>query len=425
MKQNYNILDESHAIPLPSSLPRGAKTIRIPCSPESYEQLTTDRDQFKSYLNDLLFQSPELFPISMSNGYSWHDILPPSIKLGIQLYRIKVTATQEVYTICPSYVMPYMTGFTTDVEKVLFLQRFGVPFWALTYVFGKDDMHWYRMSKAFGRASILGTTVKTEEALPKDLLADEKHTFIQGDKIYGAMTVGDGCILGASLCHNVDEEALTKGYETFKKEARNVAPSYQPNSVNVDGWTATTNAWRTLFPKISIILCFLHAFLRIRDVCKKAPFFKELSDLVWNTYDADNKKSFSQRIRRLKEWAIENIDKGIVLDKVLSLCDKSNRFKVSYDHPDGARTSNMIDRLMRWADRYLFAMQYFHGTYKSAQQSFTAWAILRNFQPYCARVKRGKNILLCAASELNGFSYHQNWLENLLISMSMNGYRQT
>ena len=429
MKKYYITNDDSHAIQQqvhqqPDILPRGAKTIRIPCSQEKYVELLTDRSLFRSYLKDLFLQHPELFPYSISNGFCWHDAYH-SKKLDIEQLRIKINTTGEVYSICPSFVMPYMTGLTEDVEKALFLQRW-VPYWAITHVFGKDDMHWYRMAISFGRSSIVGTTVKDPENLPKDLLADEKHTSIRGDRIYGAMTAGNGCILGASICNSASENDLTSGYQTFKEEALNVDPLYQPTSVNVDGWKATTAAWKTLFSNINIILCFLHAFLRIRDVCKKLSNFNKICDHVWNAYHAENKNTFSQRIRRLKEWAVKNIDKEVALDKIISLCSKAKLFKVHYDHPEGHRTSNMIDRLMRWADQYLFAMQYFHGTFESAQKSFTAFAILRNFQPYCTRVKRSgtKNELICAASELNGFSYHKNWLENLLVSMSMNGYRQ-
>jgi len=48
-------------------------------------------------------------------------------------------------------------------------------------------MFWYRMEQSFGRLSIIGTTVKQSEILSQDLLADEKHTHLQGEKRY---TVG-------------------------------------------------------------------------------------------------------------------------------------------------------------------------------------------------------------------------------------------
>ena len=119
-------------------------------------------------------------------------------------------------TICTSDVMPYMTGFTDDVEKALFLRRFGVPFWGLTYVFGRNDDYWYHQVSRFGRYDIVGTLVKEPSLLPKDLLADEKHVRFNGNKGYIATTVGADCVLGASLSLAADEAALTAAYGYFQ-----------------------------------------------------------------------------------------------------------------------------------------------------------------------------------------------------------------
>ena len=369
---------------------------------------------------------PELFPQGITEGYELYGKTPPSVKLAIQQRRIRIMATGDVYSICPSFVMPYMTGFVADVELALFYQRFGVPYWALTYGFGRNDMYWYRLVTSFGRCSIVGTTVKSCECLPKDLAADEKHTSLKGQKVYGATTVGDGCLLGACVAQSASEEALTEAYGKFADEAKNVDPDYQAETVNTDGWKATGNSWKKHFPLVTIILCFLHAFISIRDRCKKKyrNIFNEIAEAVWDVFRAENKRSFSQRIRRLREKALEKITKGIVLDKVLALCNKAPNFAKAYDHPGAHRTSNMADRLMRWLDRYLFNMQYFHGTLASAELGIRAWAILRNFQPYCARTVGSRTELVCAATELNGFKYCDNWLENLLVATSMNGYRQ-
>ena len=48
-----------------------------------------------------------------------------------------------------------MAGWTDDVEKPLFLRRFGVPFWALAHVFGKDAMYWYQLAISLGRNSVV------------------------------------------------------------------------------------------------------------------------------------------------------------------------------------------------------------------------------------------------------------------------------
>ncbi|MCD4811294.1 hypothetical protein K8R14_01655 [bacterium] len=82
-----------------------------------------------------------------------------SKKLSIPIRRIKVSGVS--YTIRPSFVMPYMTGFVKDVEKAMFLRKFDVPFWALSYVFGKNPMYWYRIETSLGRNSLVGTTIET------------------------------------------------------------------------------------------------------------------------------------------------------------------------------------------------------------------------------------------------------------------------
>jgi hypothetical protein len=73
----------------------------------------------------------------------------------------------------------------------------------------------------------------------------------------------------------------------------------------------------------------LHAFISIRDRSKKKyrDLFNEIAEADWDAYRAENKRSFSQRIRRLREKALEKIKKGIVLEKVLALCDKASNFQ--------------------------------------------------------------------------------------------------
>jgi hypothetical protein len=369
-------------------------------------------------------QHPHLFPKAMGEGYKLHDT-QVSTKLGVRVRRIQLKTTGEVYGICPSFVMPYMVGYTADVAHALFLQGFGVPFWALTHVFKRNDMYWYRLTTALGRNSIVGTTVIHPERLPTDLLADEKHTKHGGDKVYAAVTAGQGCVLGAAMCQGADAAALSHGYGVFAAEARNLDPDYQGETVNIDGWGATRKAWEILFPQIAIIQCFLHAFIKIRERCKKwGDLFTQIGTTVWDAYNAPNKRAFSQRIRRLREWAEETLDEGVVLDKLLALCEKAPLFAQAYDHPSAHRTSNMVDRLMRWQDRFLFNRQYFHRSWEAAELGIRAWAILRNFRPLCPRAIGTRTDGACAAERLNGLRYCESWLENLRVSSSMCGYRQ-
>jgi hypothetical protein len=96
-----------------------------------------------------------------------------------------------------------------------------------------------------------------------------------------------------------------------------------------------------LFAQIVIIPCFLHAFIKVRARCKKwGELFTEISTDVWNVYHAPNKRAFSQCLRRLREWAQETLE-GVVLNKLLALCEKAPLFAQAYDHPNAHRPSNM------------------------------------------------------------------------------------
>lgn len=391
---------------------------------EEYNSILLDPKAFRQYLDSTIEQYPELFPMAIQQGYKLHDILPESKKMsGIRLRRIELY-TGDVFTIRPSFVLPYMTGYTDDVEKPLFLRRWGVPYWAIAYVFGRDEQYWYRLENRFGRNSIVGTTVKDMDKLPKDLLADEKHTRFNGEKAYIATTVGGDCVLGASLTLGADQESLTAAYGHFKAEAQNVSPDYEPETVNTDGWNAAQSAWRILFTKVTVILCFLHSFIKIRDRCKRMKnLYAEIKTRVWDAYHAVDADAFTQKIDELKTWASQKMPTGSGLEAVLKLCDRAPEFAKAYAYPSAYRTSNMIDRHMEPMDHYLDSHKYFHGHLTSGEYGCRSWVLLHNFQPYCPRAKVAQTYI-SPAHKLNGFVYHGNWLHNLLISASMGGYRQ-
>jgi len=190
----------------------GSKRICLPIEAAEYERIWANLQTFRPWLDTQIAQYPELFPQAIGQGYTLHDILPVSKKMpAVHLRRIKVVDAAHpqgnVFTIAPSFVLPYMTGYTDAVEKALFLRgKFGVAraAWGLAYVFGHNDMYWERLDLSFGRPSIVGTTVKRPEKLPQDLLADEKHTRLNGEPVYVATTVGGDCVLGASVAPHAD-----------------------------------------------------------------------------------------------------------------------------------------------------------------------------------------------------------------------------
>jgi hypothetical protein len=113
-----------------------------------------------------------------------------------------------VFTIAPAFVMPYRAGRTQDVDHALFLRRFYGPCWAIAPVFGRAAMDGYRLEQGGGRLSRVGTTVKPPERLPKDRVADAKHSWLKGERVDIATTAAPDGILGASVAPAASPAAL-------------------------------------------------------------------------------------------------------------------------------------------------------------------------------------------------------------------------
>jgi hypothetical protein len=353
---------------------KGYRTIRLPLAESEYDRFLTDRSYAKDRLEDLYGECAELFPEAFSWGYAFFGFTEPSIKQQLLCRRIRLEQDRMVFTIAPTFVMPYMTGRTQDVDQALFLMRFHVPCWAIAHVFGHDAMYWYRLEQGLGRCSLVGTTVKNPERLPKDLVADEKHSWLKGERVSIATTAAQGCLLGASVAPSASQRALEKAYGVFASEAQALDADYAPETVNTDGWQATQGAWKALFPHITVILCFLHAFLKIRDRATKTlgDAFAQVQKRGWKAYHAPSKRAFSQRLRRLREWAQTALSDCVMKSHTLDLCGKRDQFSKSYNHPEAHRTSNMVDRLMKFLDRAFFNAQYFHGMPDSAESRVRA-----------------------------------------------------
>lgn len=236
------------------------------------------------------------------------------------------------------------------------------------------------------------------------------------------MTVGGGCTLGSALAGGASEADLTPAYAKFMVEAQQVDPDYQLASVNTDGWTATQNAWKALSDKACLVLCFLHAALKIRDRCCREKLKDELMSKVWGCYHAGNRASFAQQLRRLREWASRADLAESVKEKVLSLCSHAAEFKIAFELPGAHRTSNALDRLMDYVDRMLYKARYLHSStlMGTGRLWARATALLWNFHPFGKKTGQHSPF-----ADLNGFIYHSNWLENLMIAASLGGWRSS
>jgi hypothetical protein len=399
---------------------RGHRTICLPIAEDAYLQAVHDPVAFRRWIDDCFRETPELFPAHFAQGYELKDGRT-SVKLGLPIRRL-LTKDKTAYSIRPAFLMPYMTARAEDVEGPLFLRKFGVPFWALARVFGHDPMFWYRLECGLGRFSVVGTTVRQAD-VPEHLLADEHHQTLDGQKVYLATTVGSGCLLGVEPAASAGTDDLKDAYAVFKQEAQDIAPEYAPKTVNTDGWKGTKAAWKDLFKHIVILQCFLHAYLKVRDRGKHLKDqFAEVSRRIWEAYHAPDRRCFGQRVRSLRDWAKGKLS-GVVLEKVLDLCQKRDRWSIAYRHPGGHRTSNMLDRLMRGMNRYFDQGEHLHGSWRACRLHCRAWALLWNFAPWHPAMTRKNDDWRCPAERLNRHRYHESWLQNLLISASLGGYR--
>lgn len=105
------------------------RRIVLPIEPVEYKQQVQDRHQFRQWIDAMYEHHAELFSSEFSEGYHLHDLRPSKKMPDVCILRIRLKCTGTVYRVVPSFVLPYMAGYVADVEKALFLRRFGVPFW--------------------------------------------------------------------------------------------------------------------------------------------------------------------------------------------------------------------------------------------------------------------------------------------------------
>lgn len=385
-----------------------------------YEACLNDLTQYRKFLAAQFAAHPELFPQAFAQGYAFHSHYRLK-KQQLRLRRIKLKVSNQVFTLRPSFVLPYAIARTDDIEKALYLRQWGVPFEALAYVFGRSESFWQRAWLQLGRCSLVGTTVKDPAKLPLHLVADEKVTWLDGQEVYVTTTAAQGCFLGVGLATQTTAESLRAGYDQFKQEAQQLQTDYQPETVCTDGFKATRLAWQQLFPQVGLILCFLHGVLKIVERCR-GPLRRQVLDRVWNCYEATSRRQFSQRLRRVGEWAKTRLE-GAVQEMTLKLYKQRRGYVRAYQQAGCARTTNGVDRLMNHQDRVLYSMRYLHGRGEKAQLALRAMALQWNFHPYGRRLRGANPERQSPFADLNGFQYHGNWLHNLLIAASLGGIK--
>ena len=152
--------------------------------------------------------------------------------------------------------------------------------------------------------------------------------------------------------------------------------------------------------------------------------YDQIKQQVWDIYHAPDRATFKAGITSLQSWVLRHRDELTVhaIESIEKLCQRANQFCLAFDHPTAYRTSNMLDRHMEPMARWLAAGRYFHGNRQAAELRTRAWALFHNYRPYCPRAKASDSYH-SPAHKLNGFVYRRNWLENLLVASSCQGFR--
>lgn len=401
---------------------RGSRQICLKMTREMFERMWANPREVRALIHEQFRQSPELFPAGMEAGFRLTGRLPESAKLpGIRLRQLRVKnggGSEAVYTLRPCFVMPYMAGFADELQYPLELLAHGNPAWLVAKGFGHDAHFWDRHVERLGRNSLVGTTVRDPGQLPEHLVADEHHADWCGEKAYLPVTAGEGCILGIAVTQAADDAHLADAYGTFQAEAAQVDPNYAPKSVNTDGWKATQNAWQTLFPTVTVILCYLHGFLKIRDRCRKA---FTLHKRIWDVFRAPTADEFTQRMHTFHQETQAETWPPAVRAVLAKLCHRTPEYARAYTHAGCRRTSNMVDRLMNRLYRVLYAHRGLHGHQCSSERRQRGWALLLNFIPFAPRANRPRPYD-SPAHRLNQQRYHDDWLQNLMLSASLGGF---
>jgi hypothetical protein len=80
-----------------------------------------------------------LFPPEISQGY-WLSGFVTSKRQQMKTRRLVLKRGRQTYQIHLDTVMPFMIGTTAEVEKGLYLRRYGVPYEGIAHVLGKSPI---------------------------------------------------------------------------------------------------------------------------------------------------------------------------------------------------------------------------------------------------------------------------------------------
>ncbi len=122
----------------------------------------------------------------------------------------------------------------------------------------------------------------------------------------------------------------------FETEAGDVPSESVQEYVNTDGWAATHNASLRWFVQVTVVLCFLHRFSKIRDRSRKT---RERHRRVWDVYHAATWEAFRRPMAELQRWCATPAWDGSLSEMLTKLWNKAGVYPIAIAHPGCHRMS--------------------------------------------------------------------------------------
>ena len=101
-------------------MPKGVQrlescTICLPITEDEYRQIMNSWPDVRAWIERCFQETPELFPANFEKGFRQKDSRCPT-KIDLRIWRIAANSDDQTYSIRPSFVMPWLTARTEDVQ---------------------------------------------------------------------------------------------------------------------------------------------------------------------------------------------------------------------------------------------------------------------------------------------------------------------
>ena len=252
---------------------RGHRTICLPIAEDSYARASsTTRPRSAAARRGLPRLPPSCSPGLRPRATASRTTAPPPSS-ACRMRRVRLKATGESFSVRPSFVLPYMAGSRRRRRRARCSCALRRPVLGpgprlrqgpdvLVPPGGRPGPQQRRRHhRPPGRAA----RAPAGRRAPPDARRREELRRHHRRRRAAAWAPPWPQTAGA--------EDLQAAYGVFKAEARDVQPDYRPQTVSVDGWASTHQAWLALFPLVVLLRCFLHGWLNIRSRGKLSEAF--------------------------------------------------------------------------------------------------------------------------------------------------------